>query len=803
MAVRGMSSEARSRVSLLVLITCATVAGGLSFSVVQASAMVYWSSNAGDIGRANLNGTGVNDGFITDTDLPYGVAVNGEHVYWTNYSSGTLGRANLNGTGAELSFIREAGGYGLGVRGQYIYWTNYGSGTIERANVNGTEVDQSLITGANGPSGVAIDGEHIYWTNLNGHTIGRAKLNGTEVNQSFIAVTGTPVGVAVNGEHVYWTNSESSVIGRSKLDGSEAEQNFITGASTPDAVALDGEHIYWTNPGLHAIGRAKLDGSEVEQSFISGAGTPIEVAVNSIESSGPAPSTWSGESPGSTMSLASWSLGGNWEGDVPPTAVEGITALTFPRLTNPSCTAATPTDACYLSFNDVSGFSAESISIDDGDDYELFGEEIKLGSGGLTASPANGSGGPAGDTLELPISLTAKQTWSIAGRSGGALGENGIALEGDLTGSANALTFEISNEAVAFLANDTEVGPVAIDGANANKPGILNGFVELLGADLNSSDGNPVSLNHIFLIGSGALGPLSTNEAELIVEERIQTPSATFDEDSDVGFEIDSSGSTPGTDYSQLTSTGAVALGGSKLLVHVPQPPKKKESEPEPPCPSLIPGQKYTLLSTTGTLSGAFGNAPEGTEIAISFAKTCSQTSEKMRIVYSRSGGTETVTGTVEAAAKEKQEEEEAAAKKKHEEEAASTKKHEEEIKNEEATRKLIEEHSKKVGEEAAGAEASANKHLEEEATAAAKKHAEEAAAASALATKHQEEEAGAQKQREAKEEKAKVSTKPLTSAQLLAKALKTCKKQPRKQRAKCEAMAKKRYGPKKKVKKK
>lgn len=95
--------------------------------------------------------------------------------------------------------------------------------------------------------------------------------------------------------------------------------------------------------------------------------------------------------------------------------------------------------------------------------------------------------------------------------------------------------------------------------------------------------------------------------------------------------------------------------------------------------------------------------------------------------------------------------------------------------------------------EEAATA---AKKRQEEEATAAAKNHQEEEAAKAAAAKKHQEEEetkaAAAKKHKE--EEKAK--SRPLTSSQLLAKALKQCKKaKPKHKRMQCEKLAKNRYG--------
>jgi hypothetical protein len=91
--------------------------------------------------------------------------------------------------------------------------------------------------------------------------------------------------------------------------------------------------------------------------------------------------------------------------------------------------------------------------------------------------------------------------------------------------------------------------------------------------------------------------------------------------------------------------------------------------------------------------------------------------------------------------------------------------------------------------------EAAAKKHQEE---AAKKKQEEEAAAAAAK--KHQEEEAAKKKAEEEaakkkQEEESKPKSKPATRAQLLTKALKQCKKEPKRKRAQCVAKAKKKYG--------
>ena len=208
----------------------------------------------------------------------------GAYVYWANYTSGaTIGRANLNGTGANQSFISGASQpEGVAVDAAHIYWANAGTNTIGRASLDGGEVNQSFITGANRPEGVAVDAAHIYWTNFNGGTIGRANLNGTGANQSFITGANGPSGVAVNGAHVYWTNGvPAGTIGRSDLDGENPVQTFIIGTDYPFGLAVDAANIYWTNAGTNTIGRANLDGGSPNPSFISGPNDSYGVAVDS------------------------------------------------------------------------------------------------------------------------------------------------------------------------------------------------------------------------------------------------------------------------------------------------------------------------------------------------------------------------------------------------------------------------------------------------------------------------------------------------------------------------------------------
>ena len=80
-----------------------------------------------------------------------------------NQTGTTIGRANLNGTDVNESFITGAHApAGLTVSGAYIYWSNFGSShgingtTIGRAALNGSAADQSFITGAKSPVGLTV-----------------------------------------------------------------------------------------------------------------------------------------------------------------------------------------------------------------------------------------------------------------------------------------------------------------------------------------------------------------------------------------------------------------------------------------------------------------------------------------------------------------------------------------------------------------------------------------------------------------------------------------------------------------------
>jgi sugar lactone lactonase YvrE len=261
----------------------------------RSSGYLYWTNPAegrgggglgiNTVGRATVAGTRVNKSLIAVGDFPEAIAVDTNHIYWTNSESNEIGRANLNGTHVNPSFIAR-GGAGIAVDAKYIYWTDsYTSPTtisIARANLDGTHVNQHFCAIGKVKEGyvlgITVDSHHIYWATRGAGTIGRADLNCTHVDKRFITGANQPTAVAVDAQHIYWANDTyngtthtygvNATIGRASLNGTHVNESFIVGASEPFGVAVDAQHLYWTNYGSGTIGRASLNGMHVNESFI-------------------------------------------------------------------------------------------------------------------------------------------------------------------------------------------------------------------------------------------------------------------------------------------------------------------------------------------------------------------------------------------------------------------------------------------------------------------------------------------------------------------------------------------------------
>lgn len=165
---------------------------------------IYWANHGGNtISREKLDGTGLITEFIKGASGPTQIAVDRSHIYWAHGVG--IGRANLDGTGVNQSFIPlgVSTPVGVAVNREHIYWTGSGStAAVGRANLDGSGKNETFITKTSVvPGQIAVDDSHIYWINESDKAIGRANLDGTGVNQKFNS--GPVGGVALDGEYLY------------------------------------------------------------------------------------------------------------------------------------------------------------------------------------------------------------------------------------------------------------------------------------------------------------------------------------------------------------------------------------------------------------------------------------------------------------------------------------------------------------------------------------------------------------------------------------------------------------------------
>jgi hypothetical protein len=284
------TQQLKSRRAVLVVMLAALAL--MLLPDVAGANFVYWANSQGtSIGRAKINGTGLNNNFIPATN-PFGVAVDSNFVYWEQPNS--IGRANLDGSSPTSNFVTTGSTtpLGLAVTSSAIFWVSDET-HIGRVNLDGTNPQPNFIVAPGSViCGVAADSNFVYWADTGGGMrIGRAPVGGGTPDPNFIPAAGiVNCGIAVDSNFLYWatraTPTPPDSIARAPVAGGTPDLSFIINptpaAEVPCGVTVNPQYVFWgsASPGGNdPLGRANIGGGSPNPNFITPGTRPCLVAA--------------------------------------------------------------------------------------------------------------------------------------------------------------------------------------------------------------------------------------------------------------------------------------------------------------------------------------------------------------------------------------------------------------------------------------------------------------------------------------------------------------------------------------------
>ncbi|APR77749.1 Hypothetical protein A7982_03096 [Minicystis rosea] len=182
------------------------VCSGLATDATRVYCSGYNKAAIRALDKTSVSGTSL----CSTPNVPRGVFVDGDFIYWGAEEGATVGRVPKGGGAPTiLAKSMELGGWNVAVDATHVYWSGMtGNGitvkSIPKAGggtptVIATEPTPGIVT-------VAVDDEHIYWANGNAGTVSAIPKGGGPVtvigkNQ------GNVYSIAADNSAVYWVSN--------------------------------------------------------------------------------------------------------------------------------------------------------------------------------------------------------------------------------------------------------------------------------------------------------------------------------------------------------------------------------------------------------------------------------------------------------------------------------------------------------------------------------------------------------------------------------------------------------------------
>jgi hypothetical protein len=221
---------------------------------------LYWGTNHG-VNKVPLGGGALTT--VVSYDSPYGIAVDASNVYFTNGGDGVFA-APLGGGAPTRLASGQALARLLAVNADHVYWTNdVPGGTIDGVPTTGGAT--VVLAGSQDyGNGIAVDADNVYWVTGNGNspagTVMKVPLGG---GSPVTLASGYPNSqqVAVDANNVYWTvqrynNQAIGAVLKVPINGGTPTTIWSASGAGPQGLALDATSVYWADPVAGTVMRA-------------------------------------------------------------------------------------------------------------------------------------------------------------------------------------------------------------------------------------------------------------------------------------------------------------------------------------------------------------------------------------------------------------------------------------------------------------------------------------------------------------------------------------------------------------------